>query len=152
LFELPGVRRHHSEVGCKAPDKVHVLAKDSLQHPLEAPDDIVEVQHARLEHLPATKGEELPGERCGTVPRFLHFHQVGSERILFVQGIEGERRVVQDDAEQVVEVVRHAARETADRVHLLRLEHLLLKLPSLLFGALALRDVLKSALHGRDGS
>ena len=36
--------------------------------------------------------------------------------------------VAQDDGEQVVEVVRHAARELAHRLHLLRLAQLLLQL------------------------
>jgi hypothetical protein len=40
--------------------------------------------------------------------------------------VDDERAVAQDDGEKVVEVVRDAARELADRLHLLGLAELLL--------------------------
>ena len=41
---------------------------------------------------------------------------------------EQELRLGRDDREQVVEIVRHAAGEAADRLHLLRLAELCLEL------------------------
>ena len=47
--------------------------------------------------------------------------EVGVERVRRGQPLERELRVPQDHPEHVVEVVRHAARELAHRLHLLRL-------------------------------
>jgi hypothetical protein len=57
------------------------------------------------------------------------------------QAPQDEIAVAADDHEQVVEVVRDAARELADRVHLLSLPQLILARPQGLVGALELGQV-----------
>ena len=63
----------------------------------------------------------------------------GAGRAAGAQPALEQLRVAEDGGEEVVEVVRHAAGEAADGLHLLRLPHLLLKEP-------AHREV----LHGAD--
>ena len=59
--------------------------------------------------------------------------------------LSGELAVAADRGQQVVEVVRHAAGELADGLHLLRLPQLALEADPLLLGLSARRDVLE---HG----
>ena len=72
---------------------------------------------------------------------------VADVRDLFLQRIVRRERLAQrlggaeHDAEQVVEVVRHAAGETADGVHLLREQHLRLQLLLLIAHAELVGDV-----------
>ena len=68
---------------------------------------------------------------------------LASPRLLDVLG--GERQVAQDALQDVVEVVRDAAGEVADRLHLLRLAQLRLELHPLRFLHLARGDVARHA-------
>ena len=58
--------------------------------------------------------------------------------------------VTGDDREQVVEVVRDAAGQLAERFHLLRLEQLLLQPPLLVFGDDTIGDVASFRNQQRD--
>ena len=104
-------------------------------------DDLVEVEHARLEHLPAREREQLPGERGGLLARARDLLDLRPERVVRGEPAEDEVAVAVHDGEDVVEVVGDAAGEAADRVHLLRLPELRLEARALLLGAAALGDV-----------
>ena len=96
-------------------------------------DDVVQVEHLGLEHLPAAEREQLAGERAARSaargsPR-LSRGGVGRSGAL-----EQQLAVAADHGEQVVEVVGDPAGEPADRLELLRL-------PQLLLECLALGDV-----------
>ena len=65
--------------------------------------------------------------------------------VSFSETVEGELAVAADRGQQVVEVVRHAAGELADGLHLLCLAQLVLEAQASFLGLLARRDVLE---HG----
>jgi len=79
-----------------------------------------QVDGAWLEHLPAPEGEELLRERHRALRGRRDVVQVASHRVVDREVLRHEVRVAEDDGEDVVEVVRDAAREAADRLHLLR--------------------------------
>ena len=108
-----------------------------------SPDQRVHVGDFRPQRLPPREGEQAadqigaadrPVERLGA--------QLGRCRIVLDQPLQ-QIEVADDDAEHVVEVVRHAAGEVADRLHLLRLRELALDQPA--FG-----DVLHGAGDAAD--
>ncbi len=86
-------------------------------------NDRIQVEHARLQHLAPAEGEELPGERGGPLARLLDLLGVTPEALVLLAGDE-ELGVAADRGQEVVEVVCDAAREPADRLHLLRLAEL----------------------------
>ena len=64
-------------------------------------------------------------------PADLNLHQILPQRIFLRHVVEHQAAVAEDRGQQVVEVVRDAAGELADRLHLLRLPQLLLELAPL---------------------
>ena len=98
--------------------------------------ELVDVGRLRLQRLLAREGEQLPGELgraldgpADLLERAAHGRASAS---FLLQHFD----VAEDDHEDVVEVVRDAAGELADRFHLLRLAQLLLGQPPRLLGAL----------------
>ena len=91
-------------------------------------DDVVHADHRRLQHLPAAEREQLARERGGAVGGAADLLEVAAQQRVAVAGA-GEREVgvAADRGEQVVEVVRDAAGELADGLHLLRLPELVLE-------------------------
>ena len=87
----------------------------------------------------------MPGEVGGALGRLADFLQVGMERMRRVNFHEGQFRMAEYDTQHVVEVVCHAARQSADRFHLLGLPELCLESGLLLFRMLALGNVLDSS-------
>ena len=73
--------------------------------------------------------------------------RLAQARIVRVEAPAQQLAVAHDHHEQVVEVVGDAAREPADRLHLLRLAQLLLEPPPLLLGLAPLRDVQEHHRH-----
>ena len=108
--------------------ELDALAEKALQEHREVVEPVVEVQHLRPQGLAAREGQELAHEARGPVGVLLDLHDVLEGRV--GRPVVGEQQVaVADDRLQhVVEVVRDAAGELADRVHLLRLGELLLDL------------------------
>ena len=111
--------------------ELDALAEQALQQHREVVEQVVEVQHLRPQGLAAREGQQLPHQARGPVGVLLDLHDVLEGRI--GRPVVGEQQVgVADDRLQhVVEVVRDAAGELADRVHLLRLGELLLDLAQL---------------------
>ena len=81
-----------------------------------------------LEHLLPAEGQQLPGQSHGLVHAPLHLLQILPGLALGLEFLEDELQVVQHGVQQVVEVVGDAAGQQADRLHLLRLDQLLLEL------------------------
>ena len=91
-----------------------------------APIDLVEVEDDRLEHLLAREREELLGQLRGPCRGALDLVEVARSRA-DADPVAGHAAVAGDHGQQVVEVVRDAARELADGLHLLRLPELALE-------------------------
>ena len=109
-----------------------------LQDLLHLEDHLVQIEDPELEHLPAAEGQQLLRERGGAARRGAHLADARAPRVLVAQSCQQGLGVAEDDGEQVVEVVRHAARQPADRLELLGLAQLLLE-------EAALGDVLQRA-------
>ena len=131
LLDLPGVRAHVADIGGEVETQVDVFANETPEHFVEVPDQIVDAQHDRVEHLLAAEREQLAGEGRGPLRRpadFLHvFARVTSRRELL-----GEQVGVPEDRRQhIVEVVGQSPRQPPDGFHLLRLPELMLQIAPL---------------------
>ena len=119
------------------------LAERAHQKVGHADDELVGVDRARVERLPAREGEQPLRQLRGA----LGAGQGVVERALgarFDHPALRDVEVADDDGEQVVEVVRHAAGQLADRLHLLRL-------PQRLLGELAPRHLGVEGLRAPQG-
>ena len=99
-------------------------AADQVGH---AGDQPVDVGGLRIERLAPREREQLLSERHGALRAARHLIDCAPQFAVFRRCVTPDRfEVADDDGEQVVEVVRDAAGELADRLHLLRLPQLLL--------------------------
>ena len=113
-----------------------VLADQRPEHRLHLDDDAVQVQELGRQHLLAAEREELAREQrrpVGRLPDLFEVRLAAASRRCGM--LEREGGVAADRGQHVVEVVSHAAGESADRLELLALAKLLLE-------QLALGDVL----------
>ena len=86
----------------------------------------------RLDDLLAAECQQLAREPRATRARLLNFCDVGVTRIVRAEIGQQQLAEAQDDRQQVVEVVRHAAGQASDGFHLLQL--LVLRLQRAAFG------------------
>ena len=99
----------------------------AAQHALHAVDQRVQVEHPGLEQLLSAEGEELPGERRRALAAWRISSRSSRTLRPLVPRLAEHLAVAADDGEQVVEVVGDAAGQPAHRLHLLRLDELLLE-------------------------
>ena len=114
------------EAGCEPHADVDVVADEPAEHRLHPGDDLVEVEHHRVQHLAAAEREQLPGQRRRLLGR-VRRSRSSCSRAGGRRPVEQDLRVARDHGQQVVEVVRDAARQPADRLHLLGLRQALLQ-------------------------
>jgi hypothetical protein len=67
LLELRRIRDDRLQLGLNDRVERDVLADQPTEHLLREDDDVVQVERARVEDLPAAEGQELAGQRCRTV-------------------------------------------------------------------------------------
>ncbi len=127
LLELPRVGLEPPDFRAELRHDLDVLADHAPQHFFHVAHRVVDVDDAQKERLPAAEGEELVRERSREVRRLADFREVLEHPLPLVDLPDDQVAVPEDRGEDVVEVVRDPAREPADRVHLLRLEQLLLE-------------------------
>ena len=107
-----------------------MLAEGAVQQLAYLGDQVVEVQYARLYDVAAGEGEQSAGEPGGPLGSGLDVQEIVADGLpLHLRGVvlgflAGERRVVRDDREEVVEVVGHAPGELAEAFHPLGLVQL----------------------------
>jgi hypothetical protein len=124
------VRENVIQARVEVGDQLDVLTERPLQQLRNAGDHIVEVENAWLHHFPACEGQELmckPGSPLGGKLDLLYVGHDGIAGALtgwVSHALGGEGRVVRDDAEQVVEVMRYSASELAEAFQPLRLMQL----------------------------
>ena len=80
-----------------------------------------DIEHLRRQRLPAGKGQQLPGELRGALDRVGNRVDVTAAPLLRQVAAAQEVGRGADDGQQIVEIVRDAAGQLADRFHLLRL-------------------------------
>ena len=104
------------------------LADRPVEQVGHAADQLVDLDHLGLQRLAPGEGEQLAGQRRGA-RRGLH-HRLGEANAL-VLGEAGPAQHVRralDHGQEVVEIVRDAAGELAERLHLVGLAELVLGL------------------------
>ena len=104
--------------------ELDVVAEQALQERADLGDDGIQVERARIQHLAAAEGEQLLRQLGGAVGSALDLAEVAAQLDVAVCSLEQERGVAGDAGEQVVEVVRDAAREPAEALELLRVQEL----------------------------
>ena len=127
VFELRGVDRHGPQPAREDGFQLDMVAERAAQQLGHFADEAVAVDRFGQQRLAAREGEEALGEFGGLVGAE---HGAG-ERLVALVGIRAALRHVDiagDDREHVVEVVRDAARELSDRLHLLHVTNLRLGL------------------------
>ena len=125
-----GERRAHANVGSDEP----------RQQPRDRRHRVVDVEETRLEDLLAAEREQLARDRGRPLDCAPDFFDVGPRLVIRGDGGERELGVADHGGQRVVQIVRDAAGESPDRLHLLRLPKLILEVAP--FG-----DVLHSADH-----
>jgi hypothetical protein len=124
LLELAGVGLD-AGAGRRLDHELDILAEQPLQHGAQALNDRVGIDHARLQELLATEGQELTGQGASPLGGLLDQADVLAHGIRLAQPAQQQLGASGDHGEQVVEVVRDAAGQPPDGLHLLHLPHVL---------------------------
>jgi hypothetical protein len=110
--------------------ELHRLAERGCQECGKVAKQPIDIQQFRFERLAARKCQQVAGQNCGAVGADQR-HVDGAAQSLsgavlpVIDNPFGVIEIADDDRQKIIEVVRHAAGELADRVHLLRLIELL---------------------------
>ena len=124
LFELPLIDLGETEIAAVDELQLDILADQAAQQVRQLDQHVADIEHARLQRLLAREGQQLPHEIGGAVAVLLDLHDVGEGRVARPE--PHQQQVAEPDhrGQQVVEIMRDAAGELADRLHLLRLREL----------------------------
>ena len=141
LFHLATIDVHAAQLRLQMTGDFHILADHPAQHLLHVAHDAVEAYHRRHQHLLAAERQELTGDRCRPVARFLHCLHLLQHRTIGRKLREQHFSVADDDSHQVVYVVGHAAGQSSDGLYPPRLTQLFLGLAQRLLRLPALADV-----------
>ena len=103
------------------------LAEQPVEQHGDVGEHLAELDDARPQRLPARESQQLPHQPGRAVGVLLDVHDVLEGRV--GRPVAGEQQVgeADDGGQHVVEVVRDAAGELADRLHLLALRELRLE-------------------------
>src|SRR5262249_31404484 len=112
---------------------------ESPEHALRFGDDVIDVDDTRLKDLLAAEQEQLPRQASRALAGLAYLLEQLA-RFLLRLLLQHQRGAAVDHREQVVEVMRDATRQPADRFHLLGVTQLL-------FEPAALRDVADDDQH-----
>ena len=124
LVDVRGVHFHRRESARQADFQLNVFPDDAPQHLVDAQNDLVEIHHAGYRHLAAAECQQLVGQRRGSFRRVQDLVRILHCRAILAHAIAQHFVVAQDHGEQIVEIVRHPAGQTAHRLHFLRVEKL----------------------------
>ena len=131
VFPTPAPGTPHEQVWALAMSvnvtSNHVLADEAPEHLLDIGDEGVQVDHSRLHDLAPAEREELLRECGRPLRRLMDLLDVVAATVMLGKVRQQEIGVPADRGEDVVEVVRHAARQLPDRLHLLGLPELALQ-------------------------
>ncbi|MEJ0070988.1 MAG: hypothetical protein WDO24_22180 [Pseudomonadota bacterium] len=123
-FELAGIHDDRPDAGSKAQRDLDLLTQRPAQQRGGVPNQVVEIDIDRSERLAAGKGEQA-ARQIGAAPSgSLRLVDEFLEVRIVAAALAQQPQIPDDDAQQVVEVVRHAAGQLADRFHFLRLDEL----------------------------
>ena len=139
LLDLVGIGAHGASLRIEREHHINILSNQALEHLLEVADYIVHRDVPRLADLAAAEGQKLACQATPVHGRFHDFRHGLVQRVIGGKFVQRHLRIAGNYGDQVVEIVRHTAGETADSVELLSLLELRFKLQ-------ALGDVLRELL------
>ena len=130
-LELVGIGQHPPQPAGQHGLDGDLLAQSAAQQFGHAGDKAAGIDRLGVERLAAREGEQPLGERgrpLRAAHRVLHraVQAVAVGRGRLQRALQGFQ-VADDDGQEIVEIVRHAAGELADALHLLRLGKLFLR-------------------------
>ena len=128
LLELALIDLDEAEVAAMHDLELDVLADEAAQQMRQIRERVGDVEDARLQGLLAREGQQLAHQIGGAVGVLLDLHDVGEGRVARPEAQQQKIAKADHRGEQIVEIMRHAAGELADRLHLLRLGELRLDL------------------------
>ena len=126
LFDLRRVGHDHRRWRELDDFELDLGADQPPEHHLHSADDVFERDETRARRLPAAEGEQLAREAGATLHGHLDFGGLASCRIVRRELHEHQIGRTENAHEDVVEVVRHTAGQSPDRLELQRLTKLLL--------------------------
>ena len=139
--ELAAVDEHRLERASEAGLQLDVLVQHAVEQLERLVDDVVQVDRLGLEHLLPAEREQLLRQLARPRRREVDLAHALGRPVLALDLAREEGARGADDGEDVVEVVRDAAGEAADRLHLLGVAQLLLEPLALGKGVPRGRDV-----------
>ncbi len=121
-LELRRIDHHRPDLFGEIERGLDVLAEQAAQQLDHAADQLIEVDALGLQRL-APREREQPARQIGAPHRCVDCfaRQIVDLRVV-LPGFQQDVEIADDDAKQIVEIMRHAAGEIADRLHLLRLD------------------------------
>ena len=140
-LELVLVGHHRGQAGGEIRFDLRARSERACQQVGHAGDQLGQLQRLDIELLAAGEGQHALGQG-GAAPRALHgiVHQARQLGVIG-QPLPQQLQAAQDRHQQIVEIMRDAAGELADRIHLLRLEQRLAGALQRLLGVFAFGDV-----------
>ena len=90
--------------------ELDVVAEQRLKHAGHVPDELVQIDRRGRRRRPAASGEDLLGQGRAPLGGPLDGFRVTPQRIVRAKAPQHHFRIAGDDREQIVEVVRDAAR------------------------------------------
>ncbi len=127
LADLLAVGADRREVGLQRKLQADLGSEQAADQVLHVRDHVVEVDRLGDRDLAPAEGEQLLGQPRGAIGGAAHFDRRGMQRRIRRRLLDQLVAVAKQHGNQVVEVVRDAGGEPADRFHLLRLAQLVLE-------------------------
>ena len=127
LFKLSGVCFHERRICRERDDELDVFADRSTEELLDSNNYLVQVEYHRLQYLPASEREELACEFGCAFGRHADLPKIILSCFFVIELFAHERRIVRNNGQKIIEVVRNTSGELAKTLHALRLMKLPLK-------------------------
>ena len=125
---MSGVRFYGGEIGTRDKCIFNVFADQARKHLAHLGNDDVQLEEARLQHLHAAEGQQLARHGNSAVRGFFNLIQTAFLKIIGPLAIDEQIAVASNDGQQIVEIMRYAACESAYGLHLVSLAEPLLEL------------------------
>ena len=146
LFHLVRVGENFGDPRIEAQLHLDVLPHQARQHRLQTRHHLIQIERPGVEDLLAAVGQQLPRQLRRALARRQDFLDRFALWIGRLQFLEQQMAIAVDHHQQIVEIVRHPARQAAHRFHPLDLNQVrfglqFLRQPQRFFGLLQHRDI-----------
>jgi hypothetical protein len=109
LFHLAGIRVDGSQIGAERAGQYNVITEESIQHDFHPADGFIQVQGHGLQHLPAAESKQTLCKIFGGRARIVDLQNHLAGRSGQVPLLFQDLAIAEDDAKQIIEVVRQTA-------------------------------------------